>query len=111
MKSIQVKHSGELGREHRERERDVANWGENRDAERKRRGFKLRSTLVDFDRCFKSIQGIFYQHKDILRHGKQSNRHRKYFWIDVCLQPLFGRYIFSLNNTGLHHIIKLSTNF
>jgi hypothetical protein len=28
VKSIQVKHSGELGREYRERERDVANWGE-----------------------------------------------------------------------------------
>jgi hypothetical protein len=27
VKSIQVKHSGELGREYRERERDVANWG------------------------------------------------------------------------------------
>ncbi len=39
MKLIQVKHSGELGREHRERERDVVNWGENGDAEKKRRGF------------------------------------------------------------------------
>jgi hypothetical protein len=28
VKSIQVKHSGELGREYRERERDVADWGE-----------------------------------------------------------------------------------
>ncbi len=28
MKSTQVKHSGELGREHRKREQDVANWGE-----------------------------------------------------------------------------------
>ncbi len=28
MKSIQVEHSGELGREHREREQDVADWGE-----------------------------------------------------------------------------------
>ncbi len=28
MKSKQVEHSGELGREHRERERDVADWGE-----------------------------------------------------------------------------------
>jgi hypothetical protein len=26
--SIQVKHSRELGREHRERERDIAVWGE-----------------------------------------------------------------------------------
>jgi len=28
VKSIQVEHSGELGRKHRERERDVADWGE-----------------------------------------------------------------------------------
>jgi hypothetical protein len=28
VKSKQVEHSGELGREHRERERDVADWGE-----------------------------------------------------------------------------------
>ncbi len=28
MRSIQVKHSGELGREYREREQDVADWGE-----------------------------------------------------------------------------------
>ncbi len=28
VKSIQVKHSGELGREHRKRERDIADWGE-----------------------------------------------------------------------------------
>ncbi len=28
MKSIQIKHNGELGRVHREREQDVANWGE-----------------------------------------------------------------------------------
>jgi hypothetical protein len=72
-------------------------------------GSKLRSTLVDFDPGFKSTQSIFgygkwpYQHKDILRHGKQSNRHRGYFWIDVCLQRLFWRYIFSSNNIGLHH--------
>ena len=52
MKSIQVKHSRELGREHRERERDVANWGERERTEMVREnsvGFKLRSTLVDFD--------------------------------------------------------------
>jgi hypothetical protein len=28
VKSIQVEHSGELGREHRKRERDIADWGE-----------------------------------------------------------------------------------
>ncbi len=28
VKSIQVKHSGELGREHRKREQDIADWGE-----------------------------------------------------------------------------------
>jgi hypothetical protein len=52
VKSIQVKHSGELGREHIERERDVANWGERKRTEMLREngvGFKLRSTLVDFD--------------------------------------------------------------
>jgi hypothetical protein len=28
VESIQVKHRGELGREHSERERDIADWGE-----------------------------------------------------------------------------------
>jgi hypothetical protein len=28
VESIQVKHRGELGRAHRERERDIADWGE-----------------------------------------------------------------------------------
>jgi hypothetical protein len=52
VKSIQAKHSGELGREHRERERDVANWGEGERTKVLREdgmGFKLRSTLVYFD--------------------------------------------------------------
>jgi hypothetical protein len=52
VKSIQVKHSGELGREHIERERDVANWRERERMEMLREngvGCKLRSTLVDFD--------------------------------------------------------------
>jgi len=52
VKSIQVKHSRELGREHRERERDVADWGERERMEVLRENgacFKLRSTLVDFD--------------------------------------------------------------
>jgi hypothetical protein len=105
-------------REHRERERerDVANWGERERTEMLREngmGFKLRSTLVDFDRWSKSAQSIFgygkwpYQHKHILRHGKQSNQHRGYFWIDVCLQQLFWRYILSSNNTGLHHFYTI----
>ena len=84
MKSIQVEHCEELGREHREREQDVANWGERERTEMLREngvGFKLRSTLVDFNRWSKSTQSIFeyrkwpYQHKDILIHGKQSNWH------------------------------------
>jgi hypothetical protein len=52
VKSIEVKHSGELGREHREREQNVANLGERERIEMLREngvGFKLRSTLVDFD--------------------------------------------------------------
>jgi hypothetical protein len=62
VKSIQLKHSRELGRENRERERDVANWGERERTAMLREdgmGFKLRSTLVDFDRWSKSTQGIF----------------------------------------------------
>jgi hypothetical protein len=49
-------------------------------------GFKLRSTLVDYDRWSKSTQSIFgyckwpYQHKDILRHGKQS----------ISIEDIFG---------------------
>ncbi len=41
VKSMQVKHSGGLGKEHRERERDIADWGEgeNVSGERERRGF------------------------------------------------------------------------
>jgi hypothetical protein len=79
-------------------------------------GFKLRSTLVDFDQLSKSTQSIFgygkwpHQHQGILRHGKQSNRHRGYFQIDVCLQRLFWRYIFSSNNTGLHHKSDVKKN-
>jgi hypothetical protein len=54
VKSIQVEHSGGLGREQRERERDVADWGENERTKALRErengmGFKLRSALVDFD--------------------------------------------------------------
>jgi hypothetical protein len=93
VKPIQVKHSGKL--ESTERERDVVNWGERERTEMLREngvGFKLKSTLVDFDRWSKSTQSIFgyckwpYQHKDILRHGKHSNQYLGYFWIDVCLQ-------------------------
>jgi hypothetical protein len=41
MKSIQVKHTGESGREYRDRERDVANWGERDRTEmlREKQGF------------------------------------------------------------------------
>ncbi len=52
-KSIQVKHSGELGRKDREREGDVVDWGERERREMLREngmGFKSRATLVDFDR-------------------------------------------------------------
>ena len=86
MESIQVEHSGELGRKHRKRERDVSGERENGV------GFKLRSLLVDFGRWSKSTQSIFgyrklsYQHRDILRQCKESNRHRGYFQKDVCFQ-------------------------
>ncbi len=65
MKSIQVKHSGESGREYRKREQDIADWGE-RERERKKMlrengvGFKRRSTLVDFDQWSKSTQKYFW---------------------------------------------------
>jgi hypothetical protein len=51
-KSIQVKQSGELGRKDREREGDVADWGERERREMLQEnsmGFKSWSTLVDFD--------------------------------------------------------------
>ncbi len=40
-----------LGKEGRKRERDIADWGEeeNRDEERKQRGWQKRSAFVDFD--------------------------------------------------------------
>ncbi len=38
VESIQVEHSGELGRKHRKRERDVADWGENVSGERENGG-------------------------------------------------------------------------
>ncbi len=53
MESIQVEHSGALGREHIERERYVADWGERERMEvlieRTVWVFKLRSALVDFN--------------------------------------------------------------
>jgi hypothetical protein len=58
VRSIEVKHSGELDREYRERERDVVDWGERERTEMLREnsvGFKRRSTLVDFDRWSKSV--------------------------------------------------------
>jgi hypothetical protein len=43
VESIQVKHSGESGREQREREQDIADWGEREimlvEGEREPRGF------------------------------------------------------------------------
>ncbi len=63
MKSIQVKHSGETGREYKERDRDVAKWGERERTEMLREngvGFKRRSTLVDFDQWSKSTQKCFW---------------------------------------------------
>jgi hypothetical protein len=103
----------ELGRKHRKREWDSADWGENVSGERENGvGFKLRSILVDFDRRSKSTQSIFgyckwpYQHKDILRQCKQSNRHRVYFQNDVCFQRLFWRYNFDSNNTEVYHKSK-----
>ncbi len=72
--------------------------------------FKSRSTLVDFERWFRSTQSIFgyhkwpYQHRDILSQCKQSNRHRGYFRKDVCFQQLFWRYNFDSINTEVHHI-------
>ncbi len=74
-------------------------------------GFKLRSTLVDFDRWSKSTLSIFgyckwpYQHRDILRQCKQSNWHRGYFRKDVCFQQLFWHYNFDSNNTEVHHSV------
>ncbi len=81
VKSIQVEHSGELGKEHRERERvrccGLGREGENGGVERENGvGFKLRSGLVYFKRWSKSTQSIFgyhkwsYQHRDILRQCK-----------------------------------------
>ncbi len=44
-----MKHSGESGREHRERERDIADWGEREIAELEREygvGFKLGTVIL-----------------------------------------------------------------
>jgi hypothetical protein len=80
---LQVKPSGESGREYRERERDIANCGERERTEMMREnsvGFKKRSAFVDFNRWSKSTHRYFgyrkwpYQHRDILKHGKQSNQ-------------------------------------
>jgi hypothetical protein len=60
VKSIQVKHSGELGREHRKREQHIADWGERErmQVERERAAWVLNQGqhLVDFDRWSKSTQ-------------------------------------------------------
>ena len=53
MESVQVKHSGELGREHRKRERDIADWGERERMELGREysvGFISRIVISGFDR-------------------------------------------------------------
>jgi hypothetical protein len=74
VRSIQVKHSGELGREYRERERDVADWGERERTEMLREngvGFKRRSTLVDFDQWSKTTQKYFW----ILQMAKSTQRY------------------------------------
>jgi hypothetical protein len=55
--SIQVKNSWESGREDRERERDIADWGERERMKMVREngvGFKRRSALGDFDQWSKS---------------------------------------------------------
>ncbi len=49
VESIQVKHRGELGREHRERERDIADWGERERTELAREygaGFISRTVIL-----------------------------------------------------------------
>ncbi len=49
VESIQVKHRGELGREHREREWDIADWGERERTELAREygiGFISRTVIL-----------------------------------------------------------------
>jgi len=49
VESIQVKHSGESGREHRERERDIEDWGERERTELAREysmGFISRTVIL-----------------------------------------------------------------
>ena len=63
METVQVKHSGELGRKHRKRERDIADWGERERTEVMRENGvsgKKRSSLVDLDRWSKSTYGYFW---------------------------------------------------
>jgi hypothetical protein len=55
VKSIQVKHSGESGREYRKRERERTEMMRENGV-----GFIRRSTLVDFDRWSKSTQKYFW---------------------------------------------------
>jgi hypothetical protein len=53
VEAIQVKHRGELGREHRKREQDIADWGERERTELVREygmGFISRIVIFGFDR-------------------------------------------------------------
>jgi hypothetical protein len=57
------KNSRESGREDRERERDIADWGERERTKMVREnsmGFKRRSALVDFDRWSKSTSKYYW---------------------------------------------------
>jgi hypothetical protein len=63
VKTIQVNYDGELGREGRKRDREIADWGE-RERKKARRedsmGGESRSGLVDFDRWSKSTDGYIW---------------------------------------------------
>jgi hypothetical protein len=57
VESIQVKHKGELGREHRERELDIADWGERERTELGREygmGFISRTVILVLTNSSKS---------------------------------------------------------
>ncbi len=74
-----MKHRGELGREHRERERDIAYWGERDRMELGREygvGFISRTVILVLADSPKSTISIFgylnwpYPHRDILRQSQ-----------------------------------------
>jgi hypothetical protein len=92
VKYIQVKHSRELGREYRERERDAVNRGERERTEMLREngvGFKRRSTLVDFDRWSKSTLKYFWRLQ--MAESNFDTRQKVYsasrIFLDKCLSP------------------------